>query len=168
MPQPEQIKDIFTEGVIHDVVIYPLKRYTDERGWLAELFRHDELAEEFHPVMAYISMTEPLAQRGPHEHRDQADLFCFIGAGNFKLRMWDNRPDSPTFGKMMTMTVGEDNPRAVIVPKGVVHAYKNTSPAEKALVINCPNRLYMGENRREEIDEIRHEDDPDTIFRLDD
>jgi hypothetical protein len=29
--------------------------------------------------MAYISVTEPNVQRGPHEHVDQADLFCFIG-----------------------------------------------------------------------------------------
>ena len=36
------------------------------------------------------------------------------------------------------------------------------------VVINFPNRLYMGAGRREEVDEIRHEDDPETIFRLDD
>ena len=29
-----------------------------------------------------------------------------------------------------------------------------------------PAGLYMGEGKREEIDEIRHEDDPDTIFRM--
>ena len=154
----------FTEGEIFDVVTYPLKKFADERGWLAELFRHDQIAEEFYPVMAYISITEPQLQRGPHEHIDQADLFCFIGVGNFKLRMWDNREDSPTFGKMMTMRVGENNPMAVIVPKGVVHAYKNESATEKGMVINCPNRLYMGEGKKEEIDEIRHEDDPETIF----
>jgi hypothetical protein len=36
------------------------------------------------------------------------------------------------------------------------------------IVINCPNRLYMGPQRQEEIDEIRHEDDPATIFTMDD
>ena len=36
------------------------------------------------------------------------------------------------------------------------------------LVINCPNRLYAGEGRREPVDEIRHEDDANTIFRMDD
>jgi dTDP-4-dehydrorhamnose 3,5-epimerase len=158
----------FTKGKIQDVVVYPLKKYVDERGWLAELFRHDELAEEFYPQMAYISVTEPNFQRGPHEHAEQADLFCFIGAGNFKLRLWDNRTESPTFRNVMTLFVGADNPQAVIVPKGVVHAYKNVSLTEKGVVINCPNRLYMGEGKREEIDEIRHEDDAETIFRLED
>ncbi len=167
MTQTREVKDIFTNGKIQDIVVYPLKKFVDERGWLAELFRHDELKEEFYPQMAYISVTEPLFQRGPHEHRDQADLFCFIGPGNFKLRLWDNREDSPTFRYVMTMFVGADNPQAVVIPKGVVHAYKNISKTEKAIVINCPNRLYMGEGKREEIDEIRHEDDPDTIFTMD-
>ncbi|HEY0428208.1 MAG TPA: dTDP-4-dehydrorhamnose 3,5-epimerase family protein [Pyrinomonadaceae bacterium] len=157
----------FVEGEIQDVVAYPLKKFVDERGWLSELFRHDELAEEFYPAMAYVSLTEPGFQRGPHEHVDQADLFCFLGAGNFILRMWDNRENSPTFRRVMTLVVGEKNPMAVIVPKGVVHAYKNASETEKGMVINCPNRLYMGEGKREEIDEIRHEDDPDTIFKMD-
>jgi dTDP-4-dehydrorhamnose 3,5-epimerase len=154
----------FIDGDIKDVVVYPLKKFYDERGWLAELFRHDEIAEEFYPAMSYISLTEPGVRRGPHEHVDQADLFCFLGPGNFMLRMWDNRADSPTYNNRMTLTVGEDNPQAVIVPKGVVHAYKNISDAEKGMVINCPNRLYMGEGKKEPIDEIRHEDDPDTIY----
>ena len=167
MTQTEQRKEIFTKGKIRDVVVYPLRKFVDERGYLAELFRHDEISEEFYPVMAYISFTEPLVQRGPHEHVDQADLFCFFVSGNFKLRLWDNREDSPTFRYIMTMFVGADNPQAVIIPKGVVHAYKNVSATERGMVINCPNRLYMGEGKREEIDEIRHEDDPETIFVMD-
>ena len=161
-------EETFTNGRIKDVAVYPLKKFVDERGWLCELFRHDELAAEFYPAMAYISVTEPLVQRGPHEHVDQADLFCFIGTGNFKLRLWDNREDSATFQNVMTMFVGADNPQAVIIPKGIVHAYKNVSTTEKGVVINCPNRLFMGENKTEPVDEIRHEDDPDTIFRMED
>ena len=157
----------FTKGKIQDVVVYPLKKFVDERGWLCELFRHDEITEEFYPAMAYISVTEPNTQRGPHEHVEQADLFCFLGASNFKLRLWDNRENSPTFKNVMTLFVGADNPQAIIVPIGVVHAYKNVG-SEKGVVINCPNRLYMGAGKREEIDEIRHEDDPNTIFRMED
>ncbi|MGB7925649.1 MAG: dTDP-4-dehydrorhamnose 3,5-epimerase family protein [Pyrinomonadaceae bacterium] len=156
----------FKRGQIRDVVVRDLRKFVDERGWLAELFRHDELAEEFYPAMAYISSTQPGITRGPHEHVDQADLFCFIGPSNFKLRMWDNRPDSETYNHVMTLFVGEDNPKAVVVPKGVVHAYRNIGHAQ-GIVVNCPNRLYMGTDKREEIDEIRHEDDPETEFQID-
>ena len=157
----------FRQGDIKDVVVRDLRKFNDRRGWLTELFRHDQLDAEFFPVMAYISSTNPKVARGPHEHDDQADLFCFIGPSNFKLRMWDNRPDSPTFGNVMTLIVGADDPKAVVVPKGVVHAYQNVGDVE-GIVINCPNRLYMGPERREPVDEIRHEDDPNTIFKMDD
>lgn len=156
----------FIEAEIKDVVVYPLKKYFDDRGWLAELFRHDELTEEFYPVMSYISFTKPGVQRGPHEHVDQADLFCFIGPSTFKMRMWDNRADSPTYNHIMTLFAGEDVAMAIVVPKGVVHGYKNVGDVD-GMVINCPNRLYMGRSKQEPIDEIRHEDDPDTIYKMD-
>lgn len=156
----------FIEGKIHDVVVYELKKFHDARGWLAELFRHDEIAEEFHPAMAYISFTKPGIARGPHEHVDQADLFCFIGPSTFNMRMWDNRTDSPTYEHMMSFNAGETSPLAVIVPKGVVHGYRNIGESD-GMVINCPNRLYMGQGKREPIDEIRHEDEPDTPFLMD-
>jgi dTDP-4-dehydrorhamnose 3,5-epimerase len=158
-------KEEFTIGEIKDVLVYPLKKYNDDRGWLAELFRHDELEAEFYPVMSYISFTQPGVQRGPHEHVDQADLFCFLGPSTFKLRLWDNRKESPTYNNVMTLLVGENDARAVVVPKGVVHGYKNIGNVD-GMVINCPNRLYMGEGKRDPIDEIRHEDDPETIYRM--
>ena len=162
-----EVSEKFIRGAINDVVVRDLRKVVDERGWLAELFRHDELAEEFYPAMSYISTTEPGVARGPHQHVDQADLFCFIGPSNFKLRLWDNRPESTTYRHVMTFFVGTDNPKAVLIPKGVVHAYRNIGSIPGG-VINCPNRLYMGEGRREQVDELRHEDDPDTIFRMDD
>jgi dTDP-4-dehydrorhamnose 3,5-epimerase len=168
MPQkPALTAEAILAGEIKDVVIHDLRQLSDRRGWLVELFRHDELAAEFFPVMAYISSTNPGVTRGPHEHINQADLFCFLGPSNFKIRMWDNRPDSETFGNMMTMIVGADNPKVLIVPRGIVHAYQNIGDID-GIVINCPNRLYMGEGRRGQLDEIRHEDDPETPFRMDD
>jgi dTDP-4-dehydrorhamnose 3,5-epimerase len=165
--KPAEAARVFTEGEIDGVLVRSLRKYEDKRGWLAELFRHDELEAEFYPQMSYISSTEPGHSRGPHEHVHQADLFCFIGPSNFKLRMWDNREDSETYNRVMTLIVGEDNPQSVLVPRGVVHAYRNVGRTQ-GIVVNCPNRLYMGTNRREEVDEIRHEDDPDTIFRIED
>ena len=159
--------EAFRDGEIKGVVVRELKKYFDRRGWLTELFRHDELEEEFFPAMAYISSTSPGVTRGPHEHRDQADLFCFIGPSSFKLRLWDNRKDSETFGCVMTMVVGQDNHAAVLIPAGVVHGYQNIGDVD-GIVINCPNRLYGGAGRKNEVDEIRHESDGETIFRMDD
>lgn len=158
--------ETFITGEIDGVLVRELRAFNDSRGWLTELFRHDDLEREFHPAMAYISSTRPGIARGPHEHEDQADYFCFLGPSNFKLRMWDNRPDSPTRNYVMTLVAGAHNPTAVLVPKGVVHAYQNVGEVD-GIVINCPNRLYAGEGARGPVDEIRHEQDPNTIYRLD-
>ncbi len=34
------------------------------------------------------------------------------------------------------------------------------------MVLNFPNKLFAGVNKKEEVDEIRHEDDSNTIFKL--
>ena len=123
--------------------------------------------EEFLPAMAYISSTNPGITRGPHEHWDQADYFCFIGPSNFKLRIWDNRKDSETFGCVMTMVVGEDNPAAVLIPAGVVHAYQNVGDVD-GIVINCPNRLYPAPGGKRKLTRSGTRDNGETIFRMDD
>jgi dTDP-4-dehydrorhamnose 3,5-epimerase len=156
----------FKNGIIHDVIIRDLIKYQDNRGWLMELFRSDIIANEFLPEMSYISQTEPGVARGPHEHKDQADFFCFVGPSTFRLYLWDARKSSPTFGHRMVFDAGEQKPQAVIVPAGVVHAYKNIE-SKQGWVINLPNRLYAGKGRKEVVDEIRHESDPNSPFQLD-
>lgn len=157
---------MFEVGKIHDIIIKSLKKFNDDRGWLIELFRHDEMDKEFFPVMTYISQTKPGVARGPHEHLDQADYFCFIGPSNFKIYLWDSRQNSPTYNKNMTIVGGEDNPISMIVPKGVVHAYKNIGSGN-GIVFNAPNKLYAGENKNEKVDEIRHEDKTETVYKMD-
>lgn len=157
---------MFKNGKIHDVLVKDLVKFIDERGWLTELYREDELDSRFLPVMGYISMTQPTVARGPHEHADQADCFAFIGPSDFKLYLWDNRASSPTYRTRQIIYAGEDAPRVVIIPPGVVHAYRNVG-GKPGIVVNLPNRLYAGKGKREPVDEIRHEHDPKSIFQLD-
>ncbi|MFO0848999.1 MAG: dTDP-4-dehydrorhamnose 3,5-epimerase family protein [Gemmataceae bacterium] len=153
-------------GPIHDVKWIPLKFFKDQRGWLAELFRNDLIDPKFHPVMAYVSMTQPGVARGPHEHHDQADYFCFVGPSTFRVYLWDARPTSPTQGKKEVREVGESNPFALIVPAGVVHAYRNVGDKD-GWVFNAANRLYAGWLKQDPVDEIRHEDKDGSPYKLD-
>lgn len=157
---------MFKSGDIEGVEVRKLVRFNDGRGWLMELFRHDELKPEYHPVMTYISVTRPGVARGPHEHIDQADYFCFAGPSDFKVYLWDNKPESPTYKNKMTIIAGASNPVVVIVPRNIVHAYKNVGDAD-GLVINCPNRLFKGEGKKEPVDEVRYEDDHASPYILD-
>ncbi|HZX36607.1 MAG TPA: dTDP-4-dehydrorhamnose 3,5-epimerase family protein [Thermodesulfobacteriota bacterium] len=152
--------------MIEGVVVKDISFHKDARGWLAELFRTDETAEDMHPLMGYVSMTLPGVSRGPHEHVTQTDFFCFVGPSSFKVYLWDTRSGSKTFGQKVEFIAGEDLPKAVMVPPGVVHAYKNIGGAP-GFVFNAPNSLYKGQGRKEPVDEIRYEDKPESGFILD-
>ncbi|MEX0820716.1 MAG: dTDP-4-dehydrorhamnose 3,5-epimerase family protein [Rhodothermales bacterium] len=152
-------------GDIQGCTIRDLELFTDERGWLAEFFRKDELPEGLHPRMGYVSLTHPGVTRGPHEHEEQTDLFLFFD-GYFRVYLWDARADSPTHGYRMRLDAGAARRAALIVPPRVVHAYRNVGD-DDALIVNCPNRLYAGENKQGPVDEIRHEDRPDSPFKID-
>ncbi len=147
--------------MIKDVVIKKIEKYNDERGWLAEIYRDDELS--YKPLMSYVSVTKSGVVRGPHEHVHQSDCFVFMGPGSFNLYLWDRRVKSETEGEYIKISVGEDNPTLVIVPPGVVHGYKCVSECD-AWCINLPNKLYKGKDKKDEIDEVRWEEDESSPY----
>ncbi len=151
---------MFTEGNIDGVTIRELRQFHDSRGWLAETYRTDELGG-YEPQMGYISVTFPNIARGPHEHVEQTDYFCFLG--KFTLYLWDNRKNSATFKKKMVIENADG--MIVTVPPGIVHAYKNTGDTE-GMVLNFPDRLYAGRGKKEAVDEVRHENDPGSPFMV--
>jgi dTDP-4-dehydrorhamnose 3,5-epimerase len=163
------------------VLVKPLNKYSDQRGWLMEVFRDDELPEGFEPAMSYLSVTKPGVARGPHEHVHQTDLFVFLD-GAYELHLWDSRNpggepvpmaamgsfESVDLGPQepyLMLQVGAENPVAVFVPPGVVHAYRNVGDKD-AFVLNYPDKLYAGHGKKEPVDEIRHEEREDAKYRL--
>jgi len=144
--------------MIEGVIIKKLSKFEDARGWLTEIYRRDDL-NGYQPVMSYLSSTKPGVARGPHEHVKQSDCFVFVGPGTFELYLWDKK------GGELKMEVGENNPTLVIVPPGIVHGYKCIGNKD-AWSINLPDKLYKGEGKKEEIDEIRWEEDPDSPYKI--
>ncbi len=157
----------WNKGSIDGVIVKKLFKHLDERGYLCETFRSDDLPADLNPAMSYVSFTEPGIARGPHEHVEQTDIFVFTGPGNFKVKLWDNRKESATRNNYMEIYAGRDNLLLVTIPPGVVHGYKNISLTERGMVLNYPDRLFMGPGRQEKVDEIRHEDDPQSPFQMD-
>lgn len=149
---------------MNGLVIKKLNKSEDERGWLAEIWREDEI--DFKPAMSYISATKPGIIRGPHEHVHQSDCFIFVGPGSFELHLWDRRENSDTNGEYIKLEVGADNPTMVIVPPGVVHGYKCVSKND-GYCINLPDKLFKGKGKKEEVDEIRWEDDASSPYKID-
>jgi len=149
--------------MIDGVIVKKITKNEDSRGWLAEFFRSDEVA--YRPAMGYVSLTKPGVARGPHEHKLQSDVFVFMGPGNFELHLWDNRENSPTKGEYLKLVVGADDPILAIVPPGVVHGYKCVGDID-GWCINLPDKLYRGEGKKEETDEIRWESNPESPFKI--
>lgn len=135
------------------VVIRELKKYTDERGMVAEIFRTDSDLN-FDSKMCYISDTNPLVLRGPHEHKDQKDVFISWG-DNARMIYQMYNPAEPQEVKYF---VTEPNKiYSVTVERGIIHSYRNIS-ATPIKTLNFPDQLYKGLDKKSEIDEIRHED----------
>ena len=49
----------------------------------------------------------------------------------------------------------------------MVHGYKNVSRTVRGMVINYPDKLFMGWGRQEDVDEIRYEEKKDDVFSMD-
>jgi dTDP-4-dehydrorhamnose 3,5-epimerase len=114
--------------------------------------------------MAYVSMTLPGVTRGPHAHGEQADCIVVL-TSRFAMALWDGRAGSPTRGNRMEVEMDGGRPEVLVIPPGVVHAYTNVGESE-GLVMNFPNRLYGGWGRGGPVDEVRHEDDPESPYRV--
>jgi dTDP-4-dehydrorhamnose 3,5-epimerase len=148
------------------VVVEDLTINVDDRGNLIELFRADSNPIISLMAMCYVSTTMPGIARGPHEHRKQTDYFYFAGPGTFDIYLWDNRKDSATYGIREIVQAGTGMPKSVRIPPGVVHAYKNVGSVP-GIVINFPDRLYKGSDKKFPVDEIRYENDSNSPFQVD-
>ena len=158
----------FEKGEIKGVIIKELVKFGDERGFLIETYRKDFLPKYSIPVMSVISYTKPGIVRGPNVHSRQNDIFCFFGPGNFKVRLWDDRKKSKTYGNVMDIFAGEESQVIFTVPAGVVHGYKNVSQSVDGLVISYADQLYKGWDKKEAVDKIRYDDGKPTLFTIDD
>ena len=95
----------------------PLRRFEDERGWFAEIFRASEIEK---PVrQTNVSFSREGVIRGLHFHeRGQDDLFvCLQG----KLRVV--ALDLET-GETFTEDIGDGNPVAIYVPGRCAHGFE--------------------------------------------
>jgi len=146
------------------VRVEALPVFKDARGSLHELFRVDEIPAGFTPMMACSSWSHPGLTRGPHQHVGQDDYFTFAGPSDFSVYLWDDRSGSGKVARGWVVHTGEKSPSRIYVPRGVVHAYRNTGKVS-GLVVTVTSLLFKGEGRRDPVDEIRHELNPASPYQ---
>ncbi len=113
---------VFAEDGIEGIVIKPLTRHCDERGFFLEVLRDDDhLMERF--GQSSFTMAYPGVIKAFHWHRKQYDLW-FMCSGEARVALYDMRDGSPTLGKIQEIFAGGREPVLIVIPPGVAHGYQ--------------------------------------------
>ena len=125
--------------LIDGVGARPGKVLSDERGRLGEIMRADDRwFEKFGQV--YFTTTYPGVVKAWHYHKKQTDHFYVI-KGMLKVALYDQRKDSPTYGTVNELYLGEHCPGLVRIPPGVQHGWMCISHSE-AYIVNVVSEMY--------------------------
>ena len=104
------------------MVVVDLSSHADERGSVAEVYRLSWLDAAEPMLQANLSISRPGVLRGLHFHREQSDYWCPV-AGRAFVGLFDLRQGSPTEGAKVELRIGDDAPRALLIPPGVAHGF---------------------------------------------
>ncbi|OGE28118.1 hypothetical protein A2867_01025 [Candidatus Daviesbacteria bacterium RIFCSPHIGHO2_01_FULL_40_11] len=98
--------------------------FSDERGFFRELFHKDELEKiigfKFDGIQMNHSNSVPRVIRGIHA--EKWNKIIYPVSGEVFIAIVDIRPDSPTFAKVETFNVGDDNRIGLFIPNGLANS----------------------------------------------
>lgn len=143
--------------MIDGVIIEKLNPHNDERGFFNEILRNKELISKEGIGQISHSLVYNGVVKAWHAHKYQTQ-WNYVVNGLIYVALYDQRPDSNSFGKMMTFLTGDNHDKIMYkFPPGVLHGYK---------CINGPmNIVYITSGIYDLEDEIRIKyDDKDIAF----
>ena len=121
--------------MINDVLISPLKQFSDERGSVLQMLRCD--APEFIQFgECYFSEILPGAIKAWKRHRAQTQNLA-VPVGRIRIVIYDDRQSSPTCGKLQVLELGRpDAYHRLRINSGLWYGFTciSTTPA---LLANC-------------------------------
>jgi len=132
--------------MLSGIIIKPIKRLSDERGFFAEIMRNDwtELFENDTINQANLSFTYPSAIRAWHRHlRGQIDYFVAL-KGAIKICAYDEKT-----GELNEIVATEQDLQIVRVPGHYWHGFK-VFGNKPAMLLYFTTKLYDPTNPDEE------------------
>ena len=127
------------DGKITGCTAISLHPNADERGHLTELLT--TRAGDIEPIVhVYQVFAESGSLRAWIYHAKQTDRLCFTH-GLFRIALFDLREDSPTYGKLATLTAGAESPMLLTIAPIVAHGVMNIG-GSGASYLNLPTRVY--------------------------
>ena len=120
--------------MIDGVVVKPLRRIPDERGFVMHMLRADDPDfERFGEV--YFSTIYPGVIKAWHLHQEMTLNYAVV-VGMIKLVLYDDRETSPTHGQVQELFIGRENYQLVKIPPYVWNGFKGIG-TEMAILANC-------------------------------
>lgn len=108
--------------MIDGVIIKPLKKIPDDRGTIMKMQEaSDAEFKGFGEI--YFSTVYPGIVKGWHLHK-KAILNYSVIRGMIKLVLYDQRKDSPTYGEIQEIYMGDQNYCLVQIPPNVWNGFK--------------------------------------------
>jgi hypothetical protein len=107
----EKEEPLMAFGTIEGVVIHPLTRHADDRGFFEEILRVD--AAFFQEGFGQLSHSKmyPGVVKAWHIHKTQIDWW-YVAFGRLRVALHDLRDGSPTRGVTQEVQLGDDLPPA--------------------------------------------------------
>lgn len=128
--------------MIEGVVITPLRRIPDERGMIMHMLRADSSHfQQFGEI--YFSCIYPGAIKAWHIHKVMTLNYAVV-TGMIKFVLYDDRPQSPTRGKLQEVFMGDQNYCLVSVPPLVWNGFKGYGD-QMAIVANCTTHPHAAD-----------------------
>lgn len=120
--------------MIDGVIVTPLQQIFDERGKVMHMLREDSsVFSRFGEV--YFSCTYPGAIKAWHLHKRMTLNYAVVH-GAIKCVLFDDRPNSKTFGKINEFFLSPENYCLLTVPPLVWNGWKGIG-TEASIVANC-------------------------------
>jgi dTDP-4-dehydrorhamnose 3,5-epimerase len=122
------------------VKFHEVKTHSDERGSVVELYDPRWGWHEEPLVFSYCFTVRPGMIKGWGIHKKHDDRY-FILFGEMEVVLYDDRPDSPTYGLVSKVVLSEYRRRLMCIPAGVWHADYNIGDKD-VVCVNFPTIQY--------------------------
>ncbi|WP_417457528.1 dTDP-4-dehydrorhamnose 3,5-epimerase family protein [Kordiimonas sp.] len=129
------------------------KTFTDERGWLFEYFRQEQLPSVINQVTVFHCDSNTLRGMRVHIVRHE---YVVVVQGSLRLGLYDLREGSPSFRACGTVELEAKVPKVVCLPAGVAHGMCFNSDG---VYLNAFSPYWSGEDEME----IRYNDPSLTV-----
>lgn len=127
-------------NLIDGLIVRELSCHPDHRGEVSELYRLDWNCHPMPVTSAVLVTLHPGVIKGWHLHEESDDRNIVV-SGFTRWGFFDDRPDSPTRGRLNVVTVTERRRAVIVIPRLVWHAVENVGSGE-AILVNLPTGLY--------------------------